>query len=250
MIEVGERDGIAILRMADGKANTMTTESCAALTVRLEELAAGAARAVVLTGERRMFSAGVDLLRLSDGGADYVQQFLPALGTMLGAAFSFPKPLVAAINGHAIAGGCVLACAADRRLMAADAGRIGITELLVGVPFPPIAMEIMRAAVVPQYLAEAVLSGTTYAPADAMQRGMVDEVVAAADLIDSAVAAAARLAALPPAAFALTKRQLHQPALDRLANSDEVQATVDRIWASPQTFERIRDYVASTLRKT
>ena len=198
-----------------------------------------------------MFSAGVDLLRLIDGGADYVQQFLPALGTMLSAAFSFPKPMVAAINGHAVAGGCVLACAADRRLMAVDGGRIGITELLVGVPFPPIAMEIMRTAVVPQYLAEAVLSGTTYAPADAMQRGMVDEVVDPTGLIDRAVADAAKLAALPPAAFALTKRQLRQPALDRLASgSDEVQATVNRIWASPQTFERICDYVASTLRKS
>jgi enoyl-CoA hydratase len=251
MIEVSERDGVAILRMADGKANTMTTESCAELTVRLEELAAGSARAVVVTGERRMFSAGVDLLRLANGGADYVQQFLPALCTMLGAAFSFPKPLVAAINGHAIAGGCVLACAADRRLMASDAGRIGITELLVGVPFPPVAMEVMRTAVVPQYFAEAVLSGSTYTPPEAMQRGMVDEVVEPTGLIDRAVAAAGKLAALPPAVFALTKRQIRQPALDRLASgSDDVQATVDRLWASPQTFERVRDYVASTLRKS
>ena len=250
MIEVGERDGIAILRMADGKANAMTTESCAALTVRMEELATGAARAVVITGDRRMFSAGVDLLRLVDGGPDYVQQFLPALGTMFGAVFSFPKPVVAAINGHAVAGGCVLGCAADRRLMEADAGRIGITELLVGVPFPPIAMEIMRTAVVPQYLAEAVLGAATYAPADAMLRGLVHEVVEPSVLMERALAEAAKLAALPPAAFTLTKRQLHQPALERLArDSDEVQATVERIWAAPQTFERIRDYVARTLRK-
>ena len=71
---------------------------------------------------------------------------------MFAATFSFPKPIVAAINGHAIAGGCVLACAADKRLMARDQGRIGVTELLVGVPFPRIAMEIMHHAVVPHRL--------------------------------------------------------------------------------------------------
>ncbi len=155
MIELTEHDGVAVLRMADGKANTMSIEFCATLTARFAE--AAAARAVVVTGSGRIFSAGVDLLRLLDGGAPYIGKFLPALSTMFATVFSHPKPVVAAINGHAIAGGCVLACAADRRLMAREAGRIGVTELLVGVPFPPIAMEIMRHATAPQYFEEALV---------------------------------------------------------------------------------------------
>src|SRR5207253_4831329 len=103
------------LTMAHGKANAMSTEFCRALTARLAEANSSPARAVIITGQGRMFSAGVDLLRLSEGGAPYVREFLPALNAMFEAVFTCPKPVVAAVNGHAIAGGCVLACAADHR---------------------------------------------------------------------------------------------------------------------------------------
>jgi enoyl-CoA hydratase len=167
---------------------------------------------------------------------------------MLSAAFAFPKPVVAAINGHAIAGGCVFACAADRRLMAREAGRIGVSELLVGVPFPPAAMEIMRNAAAPNYLEEAVLSGATYAPPDALARGLIHEIVEPEALTDRTLAAAKVLAGLPPAAFALTKRQIREPNLRRMENK-EVEAAIETIWTAPETLDRIRDYVARTLRK-
>ena len=177
VIELTHHADIAILRMAHGKANAMSTEFCRALTARLEELRIAPARAVILTGTGRIFSAGVDLPRLIEGGAPYIREFLPALNEMLAAVFSYPKPVVAAINGHAIAGGCVLACAADRRLMAKEAGRIGVTELLVGVPFPAAAMEIMRHATAPQYFEHAIFSGATFTPEEAIVRGLVDEIV-------------------------------------------------------------------------
>jgi len=103
MIETTEQDGMAILRMAHGKANAMSTDFCAAITAKFAEISP--ARAVVLTGTGRIFSAGVDLLRLIDGGGAYIREFLPALGAMLATVFSHPKPVVAAINGHAVAGG-------------------------------------------------------------------------------------------------------------------------------------------------
>ncbi len=248
MIEVSNRDEVAILRMADGKANTMSLEFCQALTARFVELKSSTARAVVVTGSGRIFSAGVDLLRLLDGGVAYIDKFLPALSTMLATVFSCPKPVVAAINGHAIAGGCVLACAADRRLMAREAGRIGVTELLVGVPFPTAAMEIMRNAVASQYFEEAIFSGATYAPAEAVERGLVNEIVEPDALLERAAAAAKALAALPAGAFAVSKSQTRQLALERIER-DARGSEVERIWASPETLARIRDYVARTLRK-
>ena len=248
MIELTEHDGVAVLRMADGKANTMSIEFCATLTARFAE--AAAARAVVVTGSGRIFSAGVDLLRLLDGGAPYIGKFLPALSTMFATVFSHPKPVVAAINGHAIAGGCVLACAADRRLMAREAGRIGVTELLVGVPFPPIAMEIMRHATAPQYFEEALVSGETYAPVEAMGRGFVHAIVDPNTLIEDAVAAAKTLVALSPAAFALTKRQTRAAARERVERAAVDAAAVAQIWSAPETLARIRDYVSRTLRKS
>ena len=246
MIETSEQAGVAVLRMADGKVNAMSIDFCAAVTTTFEQILP--ARAVVLTGSGRIFSAGVDLLRLLDGGPDYIRQFLPALSTMLAAVFTHPKPVVAAINGHAVAGGCVLACAADRRIMARDAGRIGVTELLVGVPFPAAAMEIMRRATAPQYFEDAILSGATYNPPEAVARGLVHDIVDPHELLDRAIDAANTLAALSPPAFAITKRQTRGPAVERLQRAD-VDADIDRIWTAPDTLARIRDYVSRTLRK-
>ena len=152
-------------------------ELCDALTAQLDECARSDAGALVLTGDGRMFSAGVDLVRIVNGGAAYVRAFLPSLNRMLETLFSLPKPVVAAVNGHAIAGGCVIACAADYRMMAREPGRIGIPELLVGVPFPVVPLEIMRFAVPPQYLQALAYRGLTLTADLALQHGLVDAVV-------------------------------------------------------------------------
>ncbi len=249
MIEVTSSGDVAILLMAHGKANAMSIEFCRALTGRLQELGTSAARAVVITGRGWIFSAGVDLPRLVDGGAPYVREFLPALSQMLATVFSYPKPVVAAINGHAIAGGCVLACACDKRVMGRDVGTIGVTELLVGVPFPAVAMEIMRSVAPPQYFEDLIFGGATCAPGEGIGRGLVDEVVDPALLLDRAIAAAQSLAALSPPAFALTKRQTRQPALERLREASTVDAEVTKIWTAPETLDRVRDYVSRTFKK-
>jgi enoyl-CoA hydratase len=247
MIELTSQEDVAILRMADGKANAMSIEFCETITARFRELAP--ARAIVITGSGRIFSAGVDLLRLLDGGEPYIRKFLPALSTMLATVFARPRPVVAAINGHAMAGGCVLACAADRRLMARDGGRIGVTELLVGVPFPPAAMEIMRCALAPQYFEDAIFSGATYPPPQGVERGLVHEITEPDALLERAIAAATTLAALSPRAFAQTKRQTRASALERMDDA-KTTAAVEDIWTAPETLARIRDYVARKLRKS
>lgn len=250
MIEIAHHGDVAVLKMVHGKANAMNTEFCQAFTARLEDLRSSAANAVIITSEGRIFSAGVDLPRLLEGGAPYIREFLPALNAMFAAVFTCPKPVVAAINGHAIAGGCVLACAADRRLMATESGRIGVTELLVGVPYPTIAMEIMRNATASQHFEDAIFSGATLVPGDAHSRGLVDEVVEPDQLFSRAMAAARSLAALSPAAFALTKQQTRRPSLERLERDGRrVDDAVTQIWCAHDTLDRIRAYVARTLKK-
>ena len=93
-------------------------------------------KAVILTGSGSSFSAGVDLFRVLKDGPEYGRRFLPVLDNFLRAALTLPKPMIAAINGHAIAGGCILAATCDHRIMTEGNGRIGIPELAVGVPFP------------------------------------------------------------------------------------------------------------------
>jgi enoyl-CoA hydratase len=250
MIEVTQRGAIAVLQIAHGKANALDIELCDAIAARFETLRTGPAQAVVITGQGRMFSAGVDLLRVGQGGADYLRRFLPALHRLYESVFFFSKPVVAAVNGHAIAGGCVLACCADRRIAARDGSRIGVTELLVGVPFPPMAFEVMRLAAAPRFFPDTILSGATFTPDEALQRGLVDEVVESTALLDHAVAVAETLAALSPRAFAMTKRQIRQPVADRLANEGaRLAVEADKIWTAPETLARIQDYVSRTFKK-
>jgi len=154
-------------------------------------------------------------------------------------------------NGHAIAGGCVLACAADYRIMAQQAGRIGVPELLVGVPFPTIALEIMRCVAAPEQFQALLYSGATLEPEDAMGRGLVDAIVEPGKLLEQAVAKAESLAALPAAAFELTKRQVHEPMMKRVhEEGPRFDAIVEALWAGPTAQAAIRDYVARTFKRS
>ncbi len=250
MIDIKSNDGIAVLTMSHGKVNALDIEFCDALAARFAELRKSDAKAVVLTGQGKIFSAGVNLVRLSEGGADYIRQFLPVLHRLYDAVFFHPRPVIAAINGHAIAGGAVLACCADRRIMARDSGRIGVTEILVGVPFPALAFEVMRHATPPYFFSETILSGETFAAETACHRGWVNEAVEPALLMERAIAAARALAALSPAAFEQTKRQIRQPVAERLQRSGEAtDKAVTEIWTAPATLTYIGDYVARTLKK-
>src|SRR5690349_10375897 len=117
MIERTQHEGVLTLRLAHGKANALDVELLDALLGELEGMADDV-RALILTGTGSIFSAGVDLFRLTRDGADYVGRFLPLLSRLVRTLFTFPRPVVAAVNGHAIAGGCVLVLACDVRLMA------------------------------------------------------------------------------------------------------------------------------------
>ncbi len=252
MIDTQVSGGIAVLTMSLGKVNALDIEFCEALAARFKELAAAPeAKAVLLTGQGRAFSAGVNLIRANAGGADYIRRFLPVLHRLYDAVYFHPKPVVAALNGHAIAGGCVLACCADRRIMARGAGRVGVTELLVGVPFPALAFEIVRAAVPARHLSEVIYSGATYEPDAASERGFIDEIAEPAELLEDAYAVAQELAALSPKAFAQTKAQIRQPVAERVAASGAAteQAVTD-IWAAPESLSNIRAYAERTLKKT
>jgi enoyl-CoA hydratase len=249
MIDLVRRGRLAVLEIRHGKANAIDLEFCEALGRRLEDARESGVAAVVITGEGRMFSAGVDLLRVVDGGAPYVRAFLPAFRSVFETLFDYPMPVVAAVNGHAIAGGCVLACAADYRLMAAGTARIGVPELLVGVPFPTVAFETVRSAGSSR-LRHLIFTGRTLLPEEALAAGMVDSVVGPETLFDEAVRTAGQLADRPLAAFVLTKRQFRAAAMARIAaNRETVDREVEDLWCADSTLRTIRSYVERTLKK-
>jgi enoyl-CoA hydratase len=246
MIEREIHEHILTLRLAHGKASALDLELCEALQSEFDEATAKAeVHAIVLTGSGSIFSAGVDLPRLTRGGAAYSAPFLAALDALIRTEFLFPKPLIAAVNGHAIAGGAILAFAADARLM--STGHIGVPEMLVGVPFPPIALEVVRFAIPPHHLQSMVYQGRTVDPETAHAIGIIDRVVVPEGLPAAAHAMAAHYAAIPPDVFRMTKRQIREP---YLRNADSIAGDDRRvIWTAPETHERIREYVARTFGK-
>lgn len=248
MIEHTTSDGIVTLRLNHGKVSALDLELADAMALAFTELAGSDARAVILTGTGSSFSAGVDLFRIVDGGTDYVDRFFPALSRFMLDLFAFPKPLVVAVNGHAVAGGCIFTLCGDYRLMAAGDGRIGIPELLVGVPFPASVLEVIRYGVPPQNLQALMYSARTVKPDEALRLGIVDEVTD--DLPVRAEDMARHLASLPPQAFQLAKRQLRDRTISQAKHyAHELDSVAFEIWRSPETHARIREYLAKTIKK-
>ncbi len=228
MLELDWVDDVALLRLAHGKVNALDVELLEAIITGFGEV--GEASAVVLTGQGSSFSAGVDLHRILTSSAEEIEHFLDTLSRALLTVFTHPRPVVAAVNGHAIAGGCVLAVAADVRLM--STGTMGLTELNVGVAFPTAALEIVRHAAGSQ-AQSLILSGRLIEPAEAVEVGFIDWVVDEGQLMEEAMVEARSLARVPAETYETTKRQLHAPAMANIAREYEIyDATVNRTWTS------------------
>jgi enoyl-CoA hydratase len=250
MIERETDDGVVTVRLAHGKVNALDLELVTAITETFTELDRGPAEAIVFTGSGRAFSAGVDLWRVVNGGAEYVRSFVPALVEAFEAVFNTGKPVVAAVNGHAIAGGCVLVSGCDYRIMG-DHGRIGVTEMRVGVPFPVSALEIVRFALGDVAARGAVLSGATHPAPAALERGFVDELAAPDELLPRAVETARRLArGVPPDTYRLTKRQLRLDVNERLARLRPVEdPRAVELWQARVADGTIRSYMERVTRR-
>jgi enoyl-CoA hydratase len=237
-----DRDDVAVLRIEHGRVGALDVELLNALT----EAVTASDRALVLTGSGSSFSAGVDLRRVLDGGRQYTAELLAALSRTFRAVFDHPRPTVAAVNGHAIAGGCVLALACDLRLM--SAGRIGLAELAVGVPFPTAALEIVAHALGAR-AGRVVLGAESVDPERALALGMVDELTDPGELLPRALALATELAARSPESYRLAKMQLHRAANAAMDGTPGDDAAVLAGWTSDDTLRRIEAALAALARR-
>lgn len=240
---------IAVLTLDRPPANAINRDFFIELAALQSRLAAPEVRAVVLTGTGRFFSAGLDLFEVfaydPETAADFARRFDCGLTDF----FALPKPVVAAVNGHAIAGGALLAALADFRMMADGDGRVGLTETPAGLPFPSVALELARFACAGRHLPEILYLGRTYPPAEACSRGFIDMVVPAIELRASALALAEELAALPPLSFSSTKVALRADTLQRLRAICEQGDPVWDLWRRPETRAALEAFRARTLRK-
>jgi len=268
VIEIVERGAVRELRLARPPANALSPELMAALTAALAQAAADAApvpaepaasgervAALVLSGAPGMFSAGLDLpflLTLDRAGIHAMWRDFYALLRALAAS---PLPVVAAITGHSPAGGAVLALHCDARVMADGDFRIGLNEVRVGLPLPPVILAAMRRAVGPRQAERMCVSGTLALPAEAARVGLVDEVVPPGEVVERAAAIAAELAALPRAAMTQTRRlaradlaALYGDESGEGGESAEIESVLDS-WFSVEAQATMRALVERLARK-
>ena len=242
-IHLSIADGIAEVRFERGKVNALDERLVDELSRRFGELSDDPeVRGIVLSGTGKFFSFGFDIphfLSMSKGAfADYLGRFTALYREL----FVHPKPIVAALNGHAVAGGCMLAAACDARIMVSGKAKIGLNEIGFGSSVFAGSVAMLEFWVGPRRAQEMLYGGGLYSAEDALGLGLVDAVVSDPELADAARATARRHAARDPGAFRSIKRLLRQPVVDAmLAREAASIAEFVDIWYSEPTWKNLQE---------
>jgi enoyl-CoA hydratase len=243
-----ERQGrLAVLRLAKARGNAIDEPL-------VEELARAAAEAASDPGVRgvllasahpKLFCPGLDLVALAGYDRASMERFMAAFAVAVWALYGLPKPVVAAVSGAAVAGGCILALTADHRVLKRGAP-IGLNEVKVGVPLPWTVTRLLRATAHPDALSRIALLGLNFTDEEAVGVGLADEIAEAEGFEATCLARLQEYAEKDPLALATTKAWLREGVLAEMMarESERVQAFLDG-WFSPGTQERIRATVAS-----
>ena len=228
LVSYESSDRVATLTMDDGKANVMSLAMLSALHAAFDRAAADAdADAVLLAGRPGMFSGGYDLAMFKTG-RDPIQRTLRAGGELIYKLLGFPKPIVAACAGHAVAQGAFTLLGADVRIGVTGAKKIGLNEVVIGLTVPHYGIEVARMRLATPWFNHALVTGAFYDPPGALAAGFFDQVVAPEALAATARAEALRLAGLNLAAHHATKLRVRAPALAAMrAGIDEEFPALD-----------------------
>jgi enoyl-CoA hydratase len=213
------RDRIAVISIDDGKANALSFEVLAAIDEGLDRAEADDAGAVLIAGRAGMFSGGFDLKVMGSGDARATLGLVTTGAELILRMYRSPKPIVAACTGHAVAAGALLLMGAHHRVGADGAFRIFLIETQNGMVLPDWAVELTKERLVGPHAQQAAIESRVYDPATAVDAGFLDRVVAADGVVDAALAEAARLAALPAAAYAGNAAKVRAAGVERLAEA-------------------------------
>jgi len=198
-------DGVALLRLANGKVNTLSQATLLRLHERVQELLEELPTAVVVTGNEKAFAAGAEIKEF--GGPDDARRIGAAFTQAFNAVAELPRVTIAAVNGVALGGGCELALSCDFRI-AADTARFGQPEILLGIIPGAGGTQRLPRLIGPARAKELVLSGRTIRADEALRIGLVDEVVPAAEVVDHALEVAGSYGAGALVAQAIAKRSI------------------------------------------
>jgi enoyl-CoA hydratase len=243
-VTVESRGELALVRLDRPPANALNPEVLEQLEEVRRELVADPPGAVVVTGRERFFSAGVDLKLVPTWSPDDQRAMVNGINGLVAGWYGFPRPLVAAVTGHAIAGGMVIALCADYRVGATE-GKLGLTELRAGVPYPVGAIELVRAELSPSAARALALRAHLVEPEEALRLGLVDELAGPSEVLARACDVAEEMAAFGGDSYARTKQELRGETIRRIEKAVEAGDPLLERWLGDGSSEA----AASVLRR-
>jgi enoyl-CoA hydratase len=243
-----ERDGrTCVLRLDKSRGNAIDEPLVEALAAAAAEVARddSVQGMLLASAHPKLFCPGLDLVALAEYDRGSMERFMTAFSLAVWALYGLPKPVVAAVSGAAVAGGCILALTADHRVLRRGAP-IGLNEVKVGVPLPWSVTRLLRASVPPQALARIALLGRNFADEEALAVGLADE-LAEGDGFEAACRARLdEFVDKDARALATTKAWLREGVLaEMMAREAQGLAGFLDGWFSEGTQERIRATVAA-----
>ncbi len=217
--------GIAILRLNRPPANPLNIELIEAAREAIESVGTnGDVRGIILTGTGKCFCSGIDIREVPKYTPEQMRRMIMGINRLCLTTYSLLKPVVAAVDGHALGGGLVLSMMADLRIVADVECKLGLAEVKAGIPFPACPLQVMKAEMRPEVMRRLSLSGENISPSVAVEMGLFDEKVDASQLLERAREKVRELMQHPAASYRVIKNQIRVSTIVRMADIVEREA--------------------------
>jgi len=234
--QINIQDKIKIIRMSDGKANAIDLQFQDKMNSELNQ--DGSFKGVIITGDGGFFSAGLNIVNLLQSDRETITKTLIGLMNLFQNIMTHPLPFIAIVNGHAVAGGCMLALSCDYRIGIPGKYKMGVNELALGVDLPPMALAALRKCVPVKRLFEVTALGNLYQPNEAVEIGFLNVLEDEESAMSLAMDKMKHLT-YSPEPFQRLKNRLIQPELHKIKDeSDSIEEFVDQ-WYSAETRAKV-----------
>jgi enoyl-CoA hydratase len=245
-VSIEPHGAVTLFRLNRPPANTIDLEIARQFEAVFERAMKDAPAAIVLTGTGPFFCGGLDLKVVPGYSRQEQRSLVDKLNRLMARLYACPIPVVGAINGHAMAGGFMLALTTDYRIGPISTASFGLTEARVGIPFPGVPLIVLQAELAPQDARYSTLYARHFGPEEAQARGVLDELRPPDAVLDRALEVAHDMASMPADAYRRIKSQVREAAIDRIEAL--IAAGTDPMldaWLSPEAHDASSAFLRS-----
>jgi enoyl-CoA hydratase/carnithine racemase len=244
LVKIEYQDNVALMRLANEVTNPINLKFIKEISKNLLELKDNSsADSLVISGDNnKFFSIGFDLPNLYKLNEKDIRTFYKAYNRLSLDLFTFPKPTVAALTGHAIAGGCILALACDFRIIASGKKLMGLNEIKLGLPVPYPGDMILKHIIGIRFSQMIMEMGDFYGPEELLQMGMVNGIVKQKSVLEKSIEQAKLLGDYPPAAYKMIKMNRVEDVKNQILEKlEEKERYFLKCWFSKETRELLKE---------